>query len=54
VLPQPLSVPEGAHLRVTIESGDTDREGWLHLSEEALTKVWDNAADDCFNELLAK
>ena len=54
ILPQPLSFPEGAHLRVTIESGDTEREAWLKLSEEALTKVWDNAADDVFNELLSK
>lgn len=54
VLPRPLSLPEGAHVRVTIESGDTEREAWLKLSEEALTKVWDNAADDVFNELLPK
>jgi predicted DNA-binding antitoxin AbrB/MazE fold protein len=54
VLPRPLSLPEGAHLRVTIESGDLEREAWLKLSEEALTKVWDNAADDVFNELLPK
>ena len=54
VLPRPLSLPEGAHLRVTIESRDTEREAWLKLSEEALTKVWDNAADDVFNELLSK
>ena len=54
VLPGPLALPEGAHLRVTIESGDTEREAWLQLSEEALTKVWDNPADDVFNELLSK
>jgi hypothetical protein len=47
-------LPEGAHLRVTIESGDLEREAWLKLSEEALTKLWDNAADDVFNELLPK
>ncbi len=54
VLPRPLSLPEGAHLRVTIESGDSEREAWLKLSEEALMKVWANAADDVFNELLPK
>jgi len=41
-------------VRLTIESGDTEREAWLKFSEEALTKVWDNADDDVFNGLLAK
>jgi predicted DNA-binding antitoxin AbrB/MazE fold protein len=54
ILPRPLPLPEKSHVRLTIESGDTEREAWLKLSEEALTKVWDNADDDVFNELLAK
>jgi predicted DNA-binding antitoxin AbrB/MazE fold protein len=54
VLPRPLSLPEKAHVRVTIESGDTEREAWLKLSEESLTKIWGNADDDVFNELLSK
>jgi predicted DNA-binding antitoxin AbrB/MazE fold protein len=53
LLPKPLSLPEKAHVRVTIES-DPDRETWLKLSEESLKKVWDNDADDVFNELLQK
>jgi predicted DNA-binding antitoxin AbrB/MazE fold protein len=53
VLPRPLSLPEKSHVRVTIES-DPEREAWLKLSEESLTKVWDNDADDVFNELLKK
>jgi hypothetical protein len=53
VLPGPLSLPEKSHVRVTIES-DPDREAWLKLSEESLTKTWDNDADDVFNELLKK
>lgn len=54
VLPTPLSLPERSHVRVTIESGDTEREAWLQLSEKVLTKVWDNEADDVFKELLSK
>jgi predicted DNA-binding antitoxin AbrB/MazE fold protein len=54
VLPKPLSLPEKSHVRVTIESGDTERESWLKLSEESLMKTWVNADDDIFNELLAK
>ena len=53
LLPQPLSLPEKSHVRVTIES-DGEREAWLKLSEASLTKVWDNDADDVFNELLKK
>ena len=51
LLPKPLSLPEKSHVRVTIESSDVEREMWLKVSEEALTKVWDNDADDVFNEL---
>jgi len=53
LLPKPLSLPEKSHVRVTIES-DLEREAWLKLSEESLAKVWDNEADDVFNELLKK
>ena len=51
VLPRPLSLPEKAHVCVTIES-DLEREAWLKLSEESLMRVWDNDADEVFNELL--
>ena len=50
VLPRPLSLPEKSPVRVTIES-DAEREAWLKLSEESLAKVWDNDADDVFNQL---
>jgi predicted DNA-binding antitoxin AbrB/MazE fold protein len=53
VLPRPLSLPEKSHVRVTIES-DSEREAWLKLSEESLKKVWDNEADDVYNDLLKK
>ena len=52
VLPRPLSLPEKSHVRVTIES-DPERAAWLKLCEESLTKVWDNDADDVFNQLVA-
>ncbi len=53
LLSQPLSLPEKSRVRVTIES-DTEREAWLKLSEESLSKTWGNDADDVFNELLKK
>jgi len=56
-LSQPLPLKEKAQVLVTIqsrsESGNADdRKAWLRLSEERLTKTWDNQADDVFNELL--
>ncbi|MGD0536990.1 MAG: antitoxin family protein [Verrucomicrobiota bacterium] len=53
VLPCPLSLPEKSRVRVTIES-DLERGAWLKLPEGSLTRIWDNAADDVFNELLEK
>ena len=56
-LPAPLPLPEKAHVTVTIQSdtvSDTERGAWLKLSEDALTKSWDNPDDDAFNELLKK
>ena len=54
LLPAPLSLPEKAHVRVTIETVDAERDSWQKLSETSLLKTWDNAGDDVFNELLAK
>lgn len=54
ILPGPLSLPEKSHVRVTIQTSDTEREAWLNLSEKALNRVWDNDSDDIFNELLEK
>jgi len=58
-LPGPLPLPENAHVWVTIQTHpaeypEPERGAWLKLSEEALTKTWDNSDDDVFNELLAK
>ncbi len=53
VLQQPLPLPEHAQVRVTVEL-DSERAAWLMLSEESLKRVWDNDADDIFNELLEK
>lgn len=50
VLPRPLSLPEQSHVRVTIET-DSEREAWLKLSEESLRTVWDNSADEVYNQL---
>jgi predicted DNA-binding antitoxin AbrB/MazE fold protein len=58
-LARKLPLPEKALVKVTIDSGasgreDAERSAWLKLSEEALTKTWDNPNDDVFNELLQR
>ena len=54
ILPGPLSLPEKSHVRVTIESDDSERENWLKISEASLLKAWGDDAEDVFNELLKK
>lgn len=58
-LSKPLPLPEKALVTITIRSNltadqDVERGMWLKLSEEALTKTWENSGDDIFNELLKK
>ena len=54
----PLPLPDQTQVLVTIrtapESDDRERSAWLRLSEESLTKAWDNPDDDAFNELLQR
>ena len=58
ILPQPLPLPDKAHVMVTIETqmpdSDAERSAWLKLSEQTLMSTWDNPNDDIFNELLTK
>ena len=54
-----LPLPEQAHVLVTIQTRaepgeDRDRAAWLAHSQEALTKGWEDPADEVFNALLAK
>jgi len=47
---RPLEIPENSIVKLTIEL-DAERSEWLKASEDRLTKIWDNDADDVFNEL---
>ena len=53
---QPLALAEHAHVRLSVETipDDGDRAAWLAQSERRLREVWDNDADDVFNELLTR
>ena len=52
---QHLALPEHTRVLVRVETpaDDAERAAWLAAGEQSLTKVWDNEADDVYNELLA-
>ena len=48
---EPVSLPDGAHVLVTVLSDD-DQVFWQQASEAAIKHVWDNDEDDIYAELL--
>jgi predicted DNA-binding antitoxin AbrB/MazE fold protein len=50
----PLPLPEHSRVRVAVEliEEDSERAEWQAQSQRRLQGVWDNDADDVFNELL--
>ncbi len=54
----PLALPEHARVRLSVDGpagngpADDDRALWLAQSEQAMMKVWNDPADDVFNDLL--
>jgi predicted DNA-binding antitoxin AbrB/MazE fold protein len=54
--PEPLTLPEHAHVRVSVETIeiDAERAAWLAQSQRRLRETWENSADDVFNELLTR
>ena len=53
---QPLALADNTRVMVSVETlgNNTERSAWLAQSERRLCEVWDNEADDVFNELLAR
>ena len=49
-----LSLPEHTRVRIHVETipSDPEREVWLKQGEQGLKRVWDNDADDVYNDLL--
>jgi hypothetical protein len=48
---EPVSLPEGAKVLVTLLPDDEDR-FWLEASQKSLSAVWDHAEDDAYAQLL--
>jgi predicted DNA-binding antitoxin AbrB/MazE fold protein len=54
---KPLLLPDHARVQLTLTAetaNDVERQEWLAQSERTLMKIWDNSADDVFNELLQR
>ena len=51
-LVEPLDLPEGAKVLVSIPSRDEDADFWREASRETLDAAWDNREDDVYAELL--
>ncbi len=49
---EPISLPEGARLLVTLVPSEEETEFWLRASEASLAEVWDNPQDDQYAKLL--
>lgn len=49
-----LPLPEHTLVQVRVDTAvpDAERAEWLAQGERALTSVWNNEADDVYNELL--
>jgi hypothetical protein len=48
-----IDLPEGAHLIVTLVEDDSDdRAFWIAATQTSLDKIWNNSADDVYEELL--
>lgn len=51
---EPIMLPEGARLLVTVVPPEEEAHFWLHASESSLAAVWDNPQDDEYAKLLEK
>ena len=51
---EPMPLPEGAKLLVTIMPPEEETDFWLRASETSLAAVWDNPQDDEYAKLLEK
>ena len=51
---EPMSLPEGSRLLVTLVPPEEETEFWLLASEASLAEVWNNPQDDEYAKLLEK
>ncbi len=51
-LPSDLSLADGSRVLVTSMTSDEERDFWFRASQTSLDKIWNNAQDDVYAELL--
>ena len=53
---EPLELPENSVVRLALETepDDTGHAEWMSQSQRTLMSVWDNEADDVYNDLLTQ
>lgn len=51
---EPMPLPEGAKLLVTIVPPEEESDFWVRASELSLAEIWDNPQDDVYAKLLEK
>jgi hypothetical protein len=51
---EPMPLPEGAKLLVTVMPPEEEADFWLRASEHSLAEIWDNPQDDEYAKLLEK
>ena len=50
---EPLELAEHTVVQISLETGqdDMERRAWLNQGQRSLMSVWDNEADDVYNDL---
>jgi len=53
---EPLELAEHTVVQISLETGqdDMERRAWLDQGQRSLMSVWDNEADDIYNDLLTR
>ena len=53
---EPLELAEHTVVRISLETwqDDMERRAWLDQGQRSLMRVWDNTADDIYNDLLTR
>ncbi|MEI7909093.1 MAG: antitoxin family protein [Verrucomicrobiota bacterium] len=53
---EPLELAEHTVVQISLETGqdDMERRAWLNQGQRSLMSVWDNEADDVYNDLLTR
>ena len=53
---EPLELAEHTVVQISLETwqDDIERRAWLDQGQRSLMRVWDNTADDIYNDLLTQ